>query len=140
MQLKLKKLALLSISGIMMMSGFLFITPALGSTAYAIVPASGGGGGDNNPDPAANSGNCSDINKCDLLNKYVTPFINFLTALVGLAVVISIVIGGIQYGSSAGDPSKITAAKNRIRNALLALLTFLFLLALINFIVPGGLY
>jgi hypothetical protein len=90
-------------------------------------------------DPAGGSGNCASVSKCDLVTKYVNPFINFLAALVGVAVVISIVIGGIQYGSSAGDPQKVNMAKNRIRNALVALLAFLFLYALLNFLVPGGL-
>ncbi len=84
-------------------------------------------------------GNCTDISKCDLMNKYIYPLINFLAALVGVAVTISLVIGGIQYGSSAGDPQKVTAAKNRIRNAIIALVTFIFLYALLNFLVPGGL-
>jgi hypothetical protein len=88
----------------------------------------------------ADVNNCSEISKCDLMTKYVYPFINFLSALVGLVVVISIVIGGIQYGSSAGDPQKVTAAKNRIRNALIALVTFIFLYSLLNFLVPGGLF
>jgi len=94
---------------------------------------------DTNADPAATGGNCANLAHCDLISKYINPFINFLSALVGVAVVISIVIGGIQYGSSAGDPQKVTAAKNRIRNAIIALLTFLFLYALLNFLIPGGL-
>jgi uncharacterized membrane protein YjgN (DUF898 family) len=84
-------------------------------------------------------GNCLDISKCDLITKYVNPFIYFLSAFVGVAVVISIIIGGIQYGSSGGDSSKVTAAKNRIRNSILALITYLFLFALLNFLIPGGL-
>lgn len=90
-------------------------------------------------DPAATSGNCDDVSKCDLISTYINPAINFASALVGVAVVASIIIGAIQYGSSAGDPQKATAAKNRIRNSIIALLTFLFLFALINFLVPGGL-
>jgi hypothetical protein len=70
---------------------------------------------------------------------YINPFINFLAALVGVAVVISIVIGGIQYSSSGGDPAKAAAAKNRIRNAIVALVAFFFLYALLNFLIPGGL-
>jgi len=84
-------------------------------------------------------GNCMDIKKCDLINNYVNPFIYFISAFVGVAVVISIIVGGIQYGSSGGDPSKVTAAKNRIRNSILALITYLFLFALLNFLIPGGL-
>lgn len=91
-------------------------------------------------DAASLGGNCSNgLTNCDLMVKYIYPLINLLAALVGLAVTISLVIGGIQYGSSAGDPQKVTAAKNRIRNAIIALVTFIFLYALLNFLVPGGL-
>lgn len=88
-------------------------------------------------------GSCKDVNvtasNCDLVGQYLQPFINFLAALVGVAVVISIVVGGIQYSSSGGDPSKISAAKKRIFNAIIALITFLFLYAMLNFLIPGGL-
>jgi len=89
-------------------------------------------------DPAT-KGNCSDVSKCDLIQKFVNPLIKVLTALVGLAVVISIIVGGIEYSSSAGDPSKASAAKNRIRNAIVALITFIALLSILNFLIPGGL-
>jgi len=89
----------------------------------------------------AAKGNCvGSLTNCDIFNQYVNPFINFLAALVGVAVVISIIYGGIQYGSSAGDPQKITAAKTRIRNALIALVTFMFLFSLLKFLLPGGLF
>jgi hypothetical protein len=90
-------------------------------------------------DPALNNTKCPTVAKCDLVQGYINPFINFLAALVGVAVVISIVIGGIQYSSSGGDPAKAAAAKNRIRNAIVALVAFFFLYALLNFLIPGGL-
>jgi len=90
-------------------------------------------------DPAVSDNSCNDTSSCNLLTQYVQPFINFLSALVGVAVTISIVIGGIQYGSSAGDSAKVSAAKNRIRNSIIALLAFVFLYALLNFVIPGGL-
>ena len=83
--------------------------------------------------------NCKSLNSCDIISKYVNPLINFLSALVGVGVVISIIIGGIQYSSSEGDPGKASAAKNRIRNAIIALITFIILYAMLNFLVPGGL-
>lgn len=112
--------------------GSTFVSAA--SNTSGVDPAAAG-----KPNPST-GGNCSNINKCDLLQHYINPFINFLAALVGVAVVVSIIIGGIQYGSSGGDPSKVTAAKNRIRNALVAFITFLFLYALLNFLIPGGLF
>jgi hypothetical protein len=82
---------------------------------------------------------CSDLSNCPLIKNYIEPFINFLAALVGVAVVFSIIVGGIQYSSSGGDPSKVSAAKNRIRNAIIALVTFIVLYAMLNFLIPGGL-
>jgi hypothetical protein len=82
---------------------------------------------------------CPNISSCDLITKYVDPFINFLAILVGIGVVTSIIIGGIQYSSSAGDPGKASAAKNRIRDAIIALVTFLLLYGMLNFLIPGGL-
>lgn len=115
--------------------------PGGSTTPTASSGSSTTGGSSNAPtDQAATSGNCASASKCDLVQQYLNPFINFLAALVGVAVVISIVIGGIQYGSSAGDPQKAAAAKSRIRNSIIALLTFLFLFALLNFLIPGGLF
>jgi hypothetical protein len=84
-------------------------------------------------------GDCSNINNCDIISKYVNPFVNFLAALVGIGVVTSIIIGGIQYSSSAGDPGKASAAKNRIRDAIVALVAFVLLYGMLNFLIPGGL-
>ncbi len=94
-------------------------------------------------DPAATNADCvksstDGSTQCNFIKNYLQPFINFLSALVGVAVTISIVVGGIQYGSSAGDSAKVSAAKNRIRNSIIALLAFLFLYAMMNFLIPGG--
>jgi len=96
-------------------------------------------GGSTSHDTAVDGGNCSSVSNCDLIQKYINPLVNLLAALVGVAVVISIVVGGIQYSNSGGDPQAVSAAKNRIRNAIIALLTFIFLYALLNFLIPGGL-
>lgn len=73
-----------------------------------------------------------------LSKKYLQPAIAFMSAVAGLAVAISIVLGGIQYSSAGGDPGKVAAARDRIRNAIFALLAFLFLYAFLNWLLPGG--
>lgn len=88
-------------------------------------------------DPAAANG-CTNGDCSTIITKYVNPAIKLLTILIGLVVAISIVVGGIQYASSAGDPSKVTAAKQRITNSLLALIAYIFLFGFLQFIVPGG--
>jgi hypothetical protein len=65
--------------------------------------------------------------------------IRFLTFGVGIAVVIAIILAGIKYTSSEGNPEITMAAKTQIQNAVIALLIYLFAFALLNFLVPGGL-
>lgn len=76
--------------------------------------------------------------KVCFFSKYLNPVVNLLSAVVGVVVVIGIVIGAIQYTSSAGDPQKAANGKNHIRNALLGLLAYIFLYAFLQFMIPGG--
>lgn len=78
-----------------------------------------------------------DADHCGIID-YIVVFINALSALATLAIVAMIIYGGIQYSSAGSDPQKVSAAKNRIRNALLALVFFIFGIAILNWLVPGG--
>jgi hypothetical protein len=64
--------------------------------------------------------------------------IRVLSAGVGLVVIGSIVVGGIQYSASRGDPQATAQAINRIRSSFYALLIFIFGYALLNYIIPGA--
>jgi hypothetical protein len=78
-------------------------------------------------------------NPCNkFVTNYLNPFILLLSGLVGVAAVISIVVAGIQYSSSSDDPSAISKAKKRIFETVIGLLAYAFLLAFLNYIVPGG--
>lgn len=72
------------------------------------------------------------------LIKYISALVRFLTVGVGIVVVIMIVVGGIQYITSGGDPGAVAAAKSRIVNAIIALMLFIFAVTILNFLVPGG--
>jgi Type IV secretion system pilin len=76
---------------------------------------------------------------CDLYKKYINPFINILTALVGIAVTIGIIWGGIKYASAGSDPSAVAKARKLIRNAIFTLVIYLLLWQMINWLQPGGL-
>lgn len=69
----------------------------------------------------------------------VFAIIRFLTVGVGLVIVGSMVVAGIQYTSSRGDPQATARAIERIRNNLIALLLFIFAFAILNWVVPGTL-
>lgn len=92
-------------------------------------------------DPAVSAGGqCPNARNCSVITQYVQPMVDFLAAFVGVAVVISMIYGGIEYASSGGDPQKAAAGKNRIRNAIGALLLFLFFYAFLRFaLLPGDL-
>lgn len=74
-----------------------------------------------------------------IYQKYINPLIRFVSAIAGVAVVISIVIAGIQYSMAGGDPGKVAAAKQRITQSIIALLAFIFLLSFLQWLTPGGL-
>lgn len=86
-------------------------------------------------DPASTS--CLE-SSCDLIKTYIDPLITLLAGLVGVACVISLILAGIQYTTSAGDPKKASAAKSRIVMTIIALLSFAFLYMFLQFIIPGG--
>jgi hypothetical protein len=64
--------------------------------------------------------------------------IRLLSAGVGIIIVISTVVAGIQYTTSAGDPNAVQAAIQRLANNVIALLIFIFGYAILNFIIPAG--
>ena len=70
------------------------------------------------------------------LNNIVTV----LSGLVGVVVVGTIILGGIQY-AMAGDKAEAGSAANpRITNGLIALLAFLFIFAFLQWLIPGGVF
>lgn len=86
------------------------------------------------------AGDCSaSLSKTDCkIIDYLVDFINLLSALVGLVVVAMIIWGGIQYTSARDNPQQAASAKEHIRNAIFALVFYIFSIALLNWLVPGG--
>jgi hypothetical protein len=66
--------------------------------------------------------------------------INTLSVGVGVVIVGSIVWQSIQYASANGSNEKVKSAKNGITNAIIALLLFISMYSLLNFIIPGGIF
>lgn len=78
----------------------------------------------------------SDI-KGDLPEKHsldVPTILNWVYAVAGLAAVGYLVISGIQYVYSAGDPGKAAKAKNSILFAVIGLVIVLLAAAITNFV------
>lgn len=70
----------------------------------------------------------------------VFAIIRFLSIGVGIVIVASLVVAGIQFTSSRGDPNATAKAMERIRNTVIALLLFIFTYAILNFVIPNGFF
>lgn len=90
-------------------------------------------------DPAVTE-DCQEGGDCDLVKKYVNPGIALLTSVFAILAAISIIVGGIQYSSSSGDPQKSARAKQRITNTIIAIVCYFFLYSFLQFLVPGGIF
>jgi len=104
------------------------------------VKGGGKGGGGKGGKPQVTPTDCSNNNGCDLIGKYVDPTINLLSALFGLVAAGSLIIGGIQYTASEGDPQKASKAKTRMVNTVFAILAYAVLYGFFQFLVPGGVF
>lgn len=70
----------------------------------------------------------------------VYALVRFLSAGIGIAVVIFIILAGIQYSTSEGNPEQTQQAKNKIRDAIVGLIIYIFAFALVQYLVPGGVF
>ncbi len=64
--------------------------------------------------------------------------INILTYGIATAGVIGIVIAGVQYITSSGDPATMTRAKNRIVQVVIGLVVWGLMWAFLEWLIPGG--
>lgn len=76
----------------------------------------------------------------DGITDLLFAIIRFLSDGVGIIVVLSIIIGGIQYITSRGDPNATQSAIRRLTSALTALLVFIFAYAILNYVIPNGFF
>lgn len=75
---------------------------------------------------------------CTNARELITLGFRLLAGIVGIAVVGGITWGGILYTTSNGNASKAQQGITTIVNSVIGLLLFIFLFALANFLVPGG--
>lgn len=68
---------------------------------------------------------------------YLQGIIVFMGGLIGLFVVISLIVAGIQYAGSAGEPANIAKAKERIFNAVIGLILYILMAGILTYLVPG---
>ncbi len=60
---------------------------------------------------------------------------NVVIGIVGILAVVMIVLGGINYTTSAGDASKVKKAKDTILYGIIGLIISLLAFAIVNFVI-----
>lgn len=95
---------------------------------------------------AANCGGAeTSIISCDgegstAIINIIKQVIKILTAGVGVAAFGAVVYGAFLYTTSEGSPDKVKKAREVWMNTVIGLLMFAFMVAITNFIIPGGVF
>ena len=71
----------------------------------------------------------------DTLTADVTAILNAVIGVLGLACVIVMIIGGVNYMTSAGDTNKVKKAKDTILYGLIGLVVCVLAFAIVNFLI-----
>lgn len=71
------------------------------------------------------------------LNTTVIGIINGVIGVLGLAAVIIIIIGGINYMTSSGEAAKVKKAKDTILYGIIGLIICVLAFAIVNFVIAN---
>ena len=67
----------------------------------------------------------------------IINIINGVIVTLGLVCVIVVVVGGINYMTSSGDPGKVKKAKDTILYAIIGLIVCVLAFAIVNFVIAN---
>ena len=70
----------------------------------------------------------------------IKQVIKLLTAGIGVAAVGAVIYGAFLYTTSEGSPDKIKKAREVWTNTVIGIIMFAFMVAITNFIIPGGVF
>lgn len=74
------------------------------------------------------------------INRLLQTTIDFVSGIIGLVVVLSIIFAGFQYLTARDNPQQVRQAKDRIFMSVIALLLFAFAFGFLQWLVPGGIF
>ncbi len=118
---------------VVVLLGASFLAPAalVTSPAFAAPSASEAAVCDGVGASSGSSGCSTGGKSLDNVIKFV---INLLSLIGGLAAVIMIIVGGLKYITSSGDPTNINSAKNTILYAIIGLVVIALAQIIVKFV------
>lgn len=85
------------------------------------------------------AGDC-DAASGDCISNDIQTVINILSVIVGIVILGMVVFGGVRYSLSRSNPQEVQAAKGHLTNAIIALIAYIFIYTVLQWIVPGGIF
>lgn len=78
----------------------------------------------------------SNPDKCEVddLNSVISVIINTIIFVIGMIAVVMIILGGINYATSQGDPNKVKKGKDTILYGIIGLVVALLAFAIVQFV------
>lgn len=70
----------------------------------------------------------------------ITTYLRWIISGIGILSVFGLVIAGIQYTAAQDNPQNVAAAKSRINNIIIGILIYLTMFALLQWLIPGGVF
>lgn len=86
------------------------------------------------------TGNCKAGDSTNPIFNMLVYFIQFLSIGVGLAVAGGIIWGGILFTTARGNASQTQKGVTTIVNSVVGLVLYIFMFAILNFLIPGGVF
>ena len=77
------------------------------------------------------------VKEDDSLMPTINTIINVVLGVLGIVAVVIIILGGVQYTTSAGDPGKVKKAKDTILYGIVGLIVALLAFAIVNFVLSS---
>jgi hypothetical protein len=76
----------------------------------------------------------------NLIMQIIRSAILFLVAGIGVVMTGVLAVAGLQYMTARGNPQAVSAAKMKIFNVVVGFILYIMTTAIMNFLVPGGLF
>ena len=119
----------------------LCLSAALVSTPVYAEEGSSDGGGSKCGDTASFfDWGCNDGGGDNQILNVLGTILNWLAVGVSVAVLIGIVYGAVMYASAGGNEAQTKKAIGIIRNAIIALILYFAMWAILQYLIPGGVF
>jgi len=85
----------------------------------------------------SNQDNCIIYNP---LLQWIRFFINVISSIIIVGAIVMVTLAGLEYSASGDNSQTVQNAKKRITNVLLGLVSYFFLYAFLQWVIPGGVF